>query len=123
VVVNAPIPNEVIRDLRDNIDIPIVVTVVSENTDVSARVEAGANIINVSAASKTTQVVAAIRRKYPHLPIIATGGPTNESIRQTIDAGANAITYTPPTTGELFKTLMNKHRQKIYDAEISYPLA
>ncbi len=35
-------------------------------------------------------------------PIIATGGPTEESILRTIQAGANAITYTPPTTGQLF---------------------
>lgn len=28
--------------------------------------------------------------------IIATGGPTEESILRTIRAGANAVTYTPP---------------------------
>ena len=117
VVVNAPIPNEVIQELRESIDIPIVVTVVSENTDVAARIEAGASIINVSAAANTTNVVAAIRRKYPHLPIVATGGPTEETIMRTIEAGANAITYTPPTTGELFTSLMIKHRQKIFENE------
>jgi len=44
------------------------------------------------------------------VPIIATGGPTPETIMETIEAGANAITYTPPTNAEIFKTLMNKYR-------------
>ena len=37
-------------------------------------------------------------------------GKTNESIYETIVAGANAITYTPPSTQELFKELMAKYR-------------
>ena len=33
---------------------------------------------------------------------------------RTIEAGANAITYTPPTAQELFKRMMSKYRD--YDA-------
>lgn len=51
-----------------------------------------------------------IREQYPEVPVIATGGPTDESILETIEAGANAITYTPPTCGEIFKKMMNKYR-------------
>ena len=51
---------------------------------------------------ETAKVVRAIREIYPKIPIIATGGPTEESIAETIEAGANAITYTPPSNGELF---------------------
>ena len=51
-----------------------------------------------------------IRADFPEVPIIATGGPNEDSIRETIEAGANAITYTPPTNGEIFKTLMEKYR-------------
>ena len=110
VVLNAPTPNETIQYLKQKIDIPIVITVVSEKTDIEKRVDAGVDIINVSGASNTIDIVRNIRRKFPELPIIATGGPTDESIRQTIEAGANAITYTPPTNGEIFKSLMNKYR-------------
>lgn len=110
VVVNAPTKNEIITALRDRIDIPIVVTVVSEEEDVKGRLEAGASILNVSCALKTPQVVRTIRQKYPEVPIIATGGPTVESIKETIEAGANTITYTPPTSAELFTELMNKYR-------------
>ena len=43
--------------------------------------------------------------------IIASGGPTAESIRMTIEAGANAVTYTPPSTAELFKSMMANYRE------------
>ena len=48
---------------------------------------------------------------FPEVPIIASGGGTEESIRRTIQAGANAITYTPPTAQELFKITMAKYRE------------
>ena len=40
----------------------------------------------------------------------ATGGPTDESILETIQAGANAITWTPPTNGEIFRDIMAAYR-------------
>ncbi|MBE5961193.1 MAG: hydrolase [Lachnospiraceae bacterium] len=114
VVLNAPTPNETIEKLRMKVDIPIVITVVSDNTDIKARLAAGADIINVSGAANTSDIVAKIREENPHVPIIATGGPTEHSIRKTIAAGANAITFTPPTNGEIFKGMMNKYRQEKY---------
>jgi len=113
VVVNAPTPNDIIRAMRETIDIPIVVTVVSENTDFKARVEAGATILNVSGARKTVDIIKRIRDQLPTVPIIATGGPNEDTIMATIEAGANAITYTPPTPAELFKVLMDKYRQEL----------
>ena len=110
VVVNSPTSNEVIEAVRDTIDIPIVVTVVSENEEIDKRIQAGATILNVSAGRKTAEVVRSIREKYPDFPIIATGGGTDERINETILAGANAITYTPPTTAELFRQIMEKYR-------------
>lgn len=111
VVVNAPTPNDIIKQVVSKIDIPLVVTVVSEKTDIAKRIAAGAAIINVSGASKTPGIVKSIRDRFPQVPIIATGGPTDESILRTIEAGANAITYTPPTSAEIFKDLMNKYRK------------
>ncbi len=113
VVVNAPTSNGVISALAAKIDIPIVITVASDNTDIKGRIDAGASILNVSCAAKTPEVVRSIREQYPKIPIIATGGPTKESIQDTIDAGANTITYTPPTSAELFTELMNKYRADI----------
>ena len=112
VVLNAPTPNDVIREIKDVVDIPVVLTVVSAHTDIRGRLAAGADILNVSGAAATPDIVAEIRRDFPEVPIIATGGPTEESILRTIRAGANAITYTPPTNGELFAHLMKKYRQQ-----------
>ncbi len=112
VVVNAPTQNDIVARLREKVDIPIVVTVVSEKTDFKKRLEAGTTIFNVSGAAKTSLIVRKIREEYPEVPIIATGGPTEDSILETIEAGANAITYTPPSNGEIFKHLMNKYRDE-----------
>jgi len=110
VVLNAPASIETIRSVKDTIDIPVVVTIVSEHTDISERIHAGADILNVSGGALTTSIVKKIRSHFPDLPIIATGGGTTESIMATIDAGANAITYTPPTNGELFRVKMELYR-------------
>lgn len=115
VVVNAPTPNETLRYLNEKIEIPIVVTVASDRTDIGKRIENGAGILNVSCASRTADVVRSIRKDFPHVPIIATGGPTDESIIETIEAGANAITYTPPSNGQIFRELMTKYRHEDYN--------
>lgn len=111
VVVNSPTDNEIIREIRQTVDVPIIATVVDGNTDVEARLRAGVSILNVSAAAQTPQVVADIRKKFPQAAILATGGPTDETICATIEAGANAITWTPPSAANLFKDLMSKYRQ------------
>ena len=110
VVVNSPTSNEVLRTIRDTIDIPVVVTVVSEDTDISERIQAGATILNVSGGQNTPKIIRRIREILPECPIIATGGPTEESIRETIAAGANAITYTPPSTTKIMGELMDRYR-------------
>ncbi len=117
VVVNAPTSDETIARLRLMVDIPIVVTVVSDRTDFQARLEAGASIFNVSGAQQTADIVRAIRAKHPHTPILATGGPSEETILETIEAGANAITWTPPSNGTLFKTLMDTYRRRENEPE------
>ncbi|MEG1428965.1 MAG: hydrolase, partial [Hydrogenoanaerobacterium sp.] len=111
VVLNAPTSNETLTAVREEIDLPVVITVVSEKDDIAARIKSGASIINVSAAANTVELVHKIRSEFPELAIMATGGPTDESILNTIEAGANAITWTPPTNGQLFKVQMERYRQ------------
>lgn len=110
VVLNAPVSDDNILMVAKAVDVPVVITVVSEETDIQARLDAGASILNVAAADKTPELVRKIREKFPDVPIIATGGPTEESIGKTVEAGANAITYTPPSAKELFSALMRKYR-------------
>ncbi len=113
VVVNAPTSNEIVRLLKQVLDIPVVVTVVSDKTDVAARLAAGADILNISGAQHTPDLVRRVRERFPDVPIIATGGPTDDTILETIHAGANAITYTPPTNGELFAQSMARYRREL----------
>lgn len=110
VVVNSPTSNEVIRKIRATIDIPVVVTIVSDQEDIAERIESGATILNVSGGKDTPQIVRRIKEEFPEFPVMATGGPTLESIKATIAAGANAITYTPPTSAEIMSELMDKYR-------------
>ena len=112
IVLNAPTRDESIRAVNERVDIPIVVTVAHGNTDYAARIAAGADMFNVSAAAETPQIVRKIRAQFPDFPIIATGGPTEESILRTIDAGANAITWTPPSNGEIFRDIMAAYREE-----------
>jgi len=116
VVVNAPTQNDTIMMIKKTIDIPIIVTVLNSDTDIQARLDAGASILNVSAAAKTPQVVREIRKNFPTIPIIATGGPTEESIAETIEAGANTISYTPPSTADIFASMMENYRNSPGDA-------
>jgi len=112
VVLNSPTLNTTVKQVHEVIDIPIVLTTVSEKEDVNQRLESGAAILNVSAASRTPWLVEKIRKEHPSTAIIATGGPNDQSIEDTINAGANAITWTPPTTGEIFKSMMAKYREQ-----------
>ena len=89
----------------------MIATIVSDQMDIRSRIEAGADFLNVSGAAATPQIVRRIRAQFPNIPILATGGPNDETILETIHAGANAITWTPPSTTELFRQIMVRHRE------------
>lgn len=113
IVVNTPFPNSDLRRVARLVDVPIVVTVVSGNkTHIGGRIRNGANILNVAGGHNTAELVAKIRADFPDIPIMASGGKTADSIKQTIDAGANAIIYSPPSSSELFKLLMDQYREE-----------
>lgn len=112
VVVNAPISNENIKIVCSSVDIPVVATVVNDATDIQNRLDAGVSILNISAADETPELVRSIRKRFPKVPIIATGGPTAETILETIEAGADCISYTPPSTAEIFAGVMEQYREQ-----------
>lgn len=115
VVLNAPTKNELISEMKERLDIPIIITIVSEKEDFESRINAGVSIFNVSGGANTARIVRQIREKHPNFPIIATGGPTPETILETIQAGANTITYTPPSIGDIFSEMMEVYRHRIID--------
>lgn len=111
VVLNAPTKTRFVQELAQIIDIPIVLTIVSLDEALEERMlNSGASIINVSGGKNTVAIIKALRAIDNDFPIIATGGPSVETIKEVIQAGANAITYTPPTNGEIFKEMMERYR-------------
>ena len=74
--------------------------------------QSGARIVNVSGGKNTVAIVKKLREISPDFPIIATGGPTVETIQEVIAAGANAVTYTPPSNGDIFKEMMEEYRHR-----------
>lgn len=110
VVLNAPVTNINLLAVSKAVDIPVVITVTQEQTNIAKRLESGAAILNIAAAERTPEIVRKIRSQFPDVPIIATGGNLPHTIEATIAAGANAITYTPPSTRDLFKAMMERYR-------------
>lgn len=111
VAVNLATKPVVIRNIARSVDIPVVLTVSELNARSQLQIAAGARIVNVSAGKNTPRVVEEIRRAYPHMPIIASGGGTPESIQRTISAGADAVSWTPPNLQELERITMEKNRE------------
>lgn len=113
VVVNSPTSNLVISGMCRSVDIPVIATVASFYDDIEGKVNAGARILNISGSRDTPELVRKARELVgPEYPIIATGGPTEESILETIRAGANTITYTPPSVAEIFADTMQLYRDQ-----------
>ena len=112
IVMNDPIPNSDIRLIAGTIDIPIVVTIVNDTTDIAARLDAGTTILNVAGGAKTPDIIAKIRTDFPRVPIIASGGRSGETIAATIAAGANAIVYSPPNSSDLTRRVMDGYRSR-----------
>ena len=111
VVLNSPISDLNLLAVSRVVAIPVIITATKENTNIQSRIDSGASILNVACSTDTPRVVAKIREQFPDVPIIASGGKTGESISATIAAGANAITYTPPSPAVLFKEMMEKYRE------------
>ena len=115
IVLNAPTTNELILELKEDIDIPLVLTIASVKENIKERIEiTQPDIVNISGGLHTVEIIKKVRELYPTLPIIATGGPSEETIMSVINAGANAVTYTPPSNGQIFRELMDKYRA-MYD--------
>lgn len=113
VIANMSADPDLISSMARMIDIPIVATVGTFDETVALKIAAGTRIINVAAGRKTAEVVAKVREAFPEIPIIATAGPTEETAQAAIDAGADALSWTPPSSQELERETMRKNREAV----------
>ena len=74
VVLNSPISDLNLLAVSRVVDIPVIITVTKENTNIQSRIDSGASILNVACSTDTPRVVAKIRERFPDVPIIASGG-------------------------------------------------
>ena len=110
VVLNAPAPPSTVYDVARITNTPVIATVLTCDDELDEKIEAGASIINVAAGRRTPDVVQQIRQRHPSIPLLASGGSTDESMAETIVAGANALTWTPPNAQEMQRSMMMRYR-------------
>lgn len=110
VVISKPTPAEVIRNIRSEIGGLLIYTVMFEDEPVEDLVKAGVDIFNVATGEFTSESVRLIRNFLPEIPIMASGGPHNSTIRETIRAGADAIVFNPPTATEMMRAVFEGFR-------------
>lgn len=117
VVLNSTAGPETIRAVAAAVDVPVVVTTTDFDEYAQVRIASGAQVVNVAAGRDTAEVVRQVRDAFPSIAIMASGGPSESSIRATIDAGADAITWTPPSMAELERNLMSSNRASLVSEE------
>ena len=113
VVLNGPVDLTTVKAVRKSVDIPVIYTVIDKTRDLQPYVDSGVNIFNVSGGKDTVELVKWVREQYPDMIIIASGGKSDESILATIEAGADAITYTTYGKAEqYFQEKMESYRNR-----------
>ena len=112
VVLNHPAGDDLIAAIRERVSIPIVSSIATADCDPCSRIEAGADILNVAAGRETARLLAALRLLLPDTPIIATGGRSTQTIKAVIANGADAVSFAPPSTAQLFAPVMARYRNR-----------
>ena len=112
VVLNSPATPDMVAQVVSTVDIPVVASITRFDEVTRQKVEAGARIINVAAGRNTAAVIRELREAYPNLPILATGGKTPEVTSATVEAGANALIWAPPSITELQRDMMVRYRER-----------
>lgn len=111
IIVNQPFKNKDLNVIRKKITIPIISSVSVTDFSFQDRVDAGVDVFHITGGKNTAKILEQISYAVPGYPIMATGGKSLESIQSAITSGADAIVLTPPTSGELFKSIMDGYRK------------
>ena len=109
VVVNAPTPNETITMLKKKIDIPVIVTVITEHTDIQARLDAGADIVMLDNMN-IEDMRQAVQMAKGRAETECSGNVTKENIAALVNIGVDyiscgALTHSAPILDFSLKNL------------------
>ncbi|MBW3519203.1 hypothetical protein [Flavobacterium sp. NKUCC04_CG] len=110
VIVNQPFRNRDIEKIKSKIGIPIISSISMLDFDFKKRIESGVDLFHITGGNETCRIIEYLQQNYPNYPVMATGGKTLTNISAAIDIGAQAIVLTPPSNGELFKSIMQNYR-------------
>lgn len=112
VVLNYGATADLVSSIAQVVDVPVVATITDWDDLAREKVSAGALVLNIAGGARTPSIVEAVRNELPYMPIIATAGPTEESAWATVKAGADAISWTPPSLQQIEKELMARAREQ-----------
>lgn len=113
VIVNQPFKNRHIEKIKKLISIPIISSVSYSGFNFKDRVNAGVDIFHITGGSKTSEIIRHLAFAAPGYPIMATGGKSIIDIDEVVKVGADAVVLTPPSSGELFRTIMDQYRKGV----------
>lgn len=98
VVLNAPVSNLNLLAVSKAVDIPVIITVIDEATDIGQRIASGCVDSQRSrGGANTPAIVRKIRTGVPRFSDYCHRRQQAGHIAATVAAGANAITFTPPS--------------------------
>ncbi len=110
VVISKPTSPEIINRIRAEVEGKLIYTVIFNKEPVDELADAGVDIFNVSTGESTAETVFMIRELFPEIPIMANGGPYDSTIFHTIEMGADAIVFNPPTATEILRSVFDGYR-------------
>lgn len=113
VVISRPTSPENIFQMRKEISGTLIYTVMFDSEPVCDLRDAGIDIFNVVTGETTAESVQKIRETLPDTPLMASGGPYDFTISETIRMGADAIVFNPPTATEILRSIFDKYRNGI----------
>lgn len=117
VIVNQPFKNADIEKIRAAISLPIISTVTNTQMNFEKRIKAGVTCFHVTAAERTPEIIQMLKAGYPDIPCIATGGKSVGHLNAVLDGGTDAVVLTPPSNGDLFKSIMSNYRKGVMRAK------
>lgn len=110
IVISRPVAPEVVGYIRERTSGNLIYTVMYLEDDIAGVIDAGVDMLNISTGKTTAETIEEIRQHFSEIPIMASGGPFESTIRETIRMGADAIVYNPPTAAEMLRSIFDDFR-------------